>query len=797
MARLNFGNFTGGSRIQVGGRNKFEFNAARGVWKKISSYEIVDTGSSSGGGSSETSITQSDLDALTLQDLSNVTVSVTPENLEINVDSPTAGHAPDWLWSWQKTTLPFARIEIQNQVQQSVPLYMEGNYVINNFAASLHGTMTQTHSMKLKWIEGPGDQNLVSWATYGTASKSVAHIDSGNTHTVQTITVSVPSSITLPTLTAPTVSYNVGAVAGAFVFSSTQVGNNPSIGPLRRGGTYTFILDGTVSGHPFYFTTDNGTNYSSGTYFGEYTNGVTGSRNDSGSVTFTIPANAPDTLYYKCGVHGSMGGSITIKDLAVETNDNGNYVIYAQHGQEGHKTPIEIRPLPNLASQMCIVYDADNNVWQPQDLATYVENTPSFENKIREVAGTATLVAPDGTSLVASVEVFNDATYLPVVGNVVGDLAYAKDTGALYIWENTEWTPAIAPGGGEAVPSALTDLGISDGTAGQALVTDGSGNFTFTDVATSANSLTDLGISDGTAGQALVTDGSGNFTFTDIATGANSLTDLGISDGTAGQALVTDGSGNFTFADVASGGGVTSYDQLTNKPTIPTSYNQLNDRPSIPSTLNDLGITDGNNGQFLRTDGNGNYSFINISQPNQLTDLGISDGSSGQILTTDGSGNFSFVNASAVAASATTTYANVYQLPTSGSTQGDLAYVESTRSLYIWSGSGWVDTTGPDSFWLIRAGNFTGPLTGVKTWQPSRTVQLTTFTAKLDSVSSTTSLVFEIMKNGTLLEQGIIGVGTSSVSGSFSANSIATTDVITMNIVSGTGNNLALNVNYI
>ena len=729
MARLNFGNFTGGSRIQVGGRNKFEFNAARGVWKKISSYEIVDTGSSSGGGSSETSITQSDLDALTLQDLSNVTVSVTPENLEINVDSPTAGHAPDWLWSWQKTTLPFARIEIQNQVQQSVPLYMEGNYVINNFAASLHGTMTQTHSMKLKWIEGPGDQNLVSWATYGTASKSVAHIDSGNTHTVQTITVSVPSSITLPTLTAPTVSYNVGAVAGAFVFSSTQVGNNPSIGPLRRGGTYTFILDGTVSGHPFYFTTDNGTNYSSGTYFGEYTNGVTGSRNDSGSVTFTIPANAPDTLYYKCGVHGSMGGSITIKDLAVETNDNGNYVIYAQHGQEGHKTPIEIRPLPNLASQMCIVYDADNNVWQPQDLATYVENTPSFENKIREVAGTATLVAPDGTSLVASVEVFNDATYLPVVGNVVGDLAYAKDTGALYIWENTEWTPAIAPGGGEAVPSALTDLGISDGTAG--------------------------------------------------------------------QALVTDGSGNFTFADVASGGGVTSYDQLTNKPTIPTSYNQLNDRPSIPSTLNDLGITDGNNGQFLRTDGNGNYSFINISQPNQLTDLGISDGSSGQILTTDGSGNFSFVNASAVAASATTTYANVYQLPTSGSTQGDLAYVESTRSLYIWSGSGWVDTTGPDSFWLIRAGNFTGPLTGVKTWQPSRTVQLTTFTAKLDSVSSTTSLVFEIMKNGTLLEQGIIGVGTSSVSGSFSANSIATTDVITMNIVSGTGNNLALNVNYI
>jgi len=104
-----------------------------------------------------------------------------------------------------------------------------------------------------------------------------------------------------------------------------------------------------------------------------------------------------------------------------------------------HSQKIEIRPLPSLSSQMCIVYDELSGQWQPQDLATYVENTPAFENKIKEVAGTATLVAPDGTSLVASVEIYDDASYLPLVGNTTGDIAYATDTGKLYVWNGSSW----------------------------------------------------------------------------------------------------------------------------------------------------------------------------------------------------------------------------------------------------------------------------------------------------------------------------------------------------------------------
>ena len=375
----------------------------------------------------------------------DINTSVQPETLEIQVDATGVGHAPNWLWTWEQTTLPFARLSITNSTQISVPLYQQSTYVINNYANSLHGDMTQTHSFKLKWIEGAGDDNLVDWVTYTTADDSHPDIDEGNTHTVQRLSFTIPASIVLPTLVAPNVTYTVANdSAGAYTFSGTQSGNNPQLGPFYRGGTYTINIDAT--GHPFYFTTDNGTGFVAGLYVGEYTTGVTGSRTESGTITFTVPQDAPDTLYYQCGNHAVMRGVIPVRDLAVEQNSNGNYIIYGQHSQDGHSQRIEIRPLPELASQMCLVYDAASETWQPQDLATYVENTPSFENKIKEVAGTATLVAPDGTSLVASVEIYSIESYLPLVDNTRGDIAFAQDTNKLYIWDGTQWITAVADG---------------------------------------------------------------------------------------------------------------------------------------------------------------------------------------------------------------------------------------------------------------------------------------------------------------------------------------------------------------
>ena len=369
----------------------------------------------------------------------NFDLNVSPEVLEIQVDAPAAGHGQDWLWTWTTSALPYARIDITNSAQVSVPLYKQGSYVINNFANEIHDDMTQTHQLKLKWIEGAGDDNLIDWVTYADATSSHPDINGGNSTSVKRLTVNVPENIVLPTLVAPNVAYTVGAVTGAFTFMGTNMGNNIELGPMYEGGTYTFNLGASVAGHPFYLTTDNGTNFSSETYFGEYTTGVTGSRNDSGTVVFTVPVGAPRTLYYQCGVHGAMRGVITTKALAVDVNNNGNYVVYAQHSQEGHATPVEIRPVPTLTSQMCLVYDSGTQTFVPQDLATYVERTPAFKNKIQEVAGTATLIAPDGTSIVASVQVISDASYLPYSGNTDGDIAYTQDTQTLYIWDETSY----------------------------------------------------------------------------------------------------------------------------------------------------------------------------------------------------------------------------------------------------------------------------------------------------------------------------------------------------------------------
>ena len=394
---------------------------------------------------------------------SDIDLTVQPEVLEIQLDAPSAGHGASWLWTWLTSSLPYARTTITNAVQLSVPLYKQGTYQINNFANSLHSEMTQTHQFKLKWIEGAGDDNLITdWVTYSTASHSHPSINGGSNLTVQRLAVNVPSVVTPPTLVAPSVSYAVATTIGAYVFSGTNMGNNIQLGPMYRGGTYTFNL--TATGHPFYLTTDNGTGFVTETYVGEYTSGVTGSRNETGTLVFVVPQDAPNVLYYQCGVHGNMRGTIVIKDLAVTTNENGNYIIYGQHSQEAHAQAMAIRPIPTLTSQMCIVYDAVNGKFVPQDLATYVENTPAFRNKIQEVAGTATLIAPDGTSLVASVQIYTEESYLPQVGNVIGDIAFSTDTEKLYIWNVTGWVEAAAKSATNAI--ALNQAGTLAVTTG-------------------------------------------------------------------------------------------------------------------------------------------------------------------------------------------------------------------------------------------------------------------------------------------------------------------------------------------
>ena len=101
-----------------------------------------------------------------------------------------------------------------------------------------------------------------------------------------------------------TILTNVGN--GAYTINSR---NNPIIN-LVRGNTYEFTLSVTGS-HPTWIQTEGGIYNASKVY----SDGVLGNGANNGStLTFIVPFDAPDTLYYQCQFHPMMYGQINIYD---------------------------------------------------------------------------------------------------------------------------------------------------------------------------------------------------------------------------------------------------------------------------------------------------------------------------------------------------------------------------------------------------------------------------------------------------------------------------------------------------
>ena len=162
--------------------------------------------------------------------------------------------------------------------------------------------------------------------------------------TLQTSTVAAGGTPTVnATGTYPNQTITFGLVTGATGEQGEQgdVGNTGPQGPQATAQTYVitvsggkFYVDGTqqdtihifrnqkyiidvsdssTNSHPFYIqTTDNSGDYDSSNV---YTSGVTNSGATTGSITFIPPSDAPSTLYYRCGSHSEMGGSISVKNL--------------------------------------------------------------------------------------------------------------------------------------------------------------------------------------------------------------------------------------------------------------------------------------------------------------------------------------------------------------------------------------------------------------------------------------------------------------------------------------------------
>jgi len=98
--------------------------------------------------------------------------------------------------------------------------------------------------------------------------------------------------------------------SGAYLIDGAS---NPTV-TLYRGVTYYFSI--SASGHPFFIQTVSGA-YSSGNL---YTSGVTGAGTQVGTLTFTVPLNAPSNLYYVCQYHSAMNGAFLIENLISTVN---------------------------------------------------------------------------------------------------------------------------------------------------------------------------------------------------------------------------------------------------------------------------------------------------------------------------------------------------------------------------------------------------------------------------------------------------------------------------------------------
>lgn len=134
---------------------------------------------------------------------------------------------------------------------------------------------------------------------------TLVRCDSTTTPAAPTPSPSATSNSTADA-TSDTLAITTPNDAFAYTVSSTNLGSlgtNPNL-TLKIGQTYTFNVN-TANEHPFVISSDT-----EGAV--PVTSGITGTNNtSSGTITFTVPAGAPSTLYYRCSIH-HFGGTLTI-----------------------------------------------------------------------------------------------------------------------------------------------------------------------------------------------------------------------------------------------------------------------------------------------------------------------------------------------------------------------------------------------------------------------------------------------------------------------------------------------------
>ena len=456
-------------------------------------------------------------------------------------------------------------------------------------------------------------------------------------------------------------------------------GSTQQIASIIKSGTYRFDQsDSSNSGHPLKFST-----YSNGTHGGgnEYTSGVTyvGTPGSTGAYTqIILEQDTPATLYYYCQYHSGMGSSVIVGP----TSGGGG-------GGGGASMSVTETP-PASPSNGDLWFDSSN-------LKTYV-----YYNDGSSAQWVLTNPAASNT-----VTTLSDLT----------DVASTSPTsGQSLSWNGTAWAPANATD----LTAYATTSSVTTGLAAKAPIAaptftgipaapTASQGANSTQLATTAYVDTGLAnLVDGAPGTlntlneiatALNNDAALNTTLTtSIATkaplAAPAFTGIPAAptaaSGTNTTQLATTAFVEAATSDKAPLAGPT----FTGTPIAPTAYVGTNTtqiattafvQTATPDTLNDLtdvSISGAANGQTLSYNGSGWAPATPVAYSttlNGLTDVNSAGASSGQVLAWSGS---TWAPAAAIGRAAV--YANPAALPTSGNSDGDIAYTRSNTSIHIW-----------------------------------------------------------------------------------------------------------------
>ena len=213
-------------------------------------------------------------------------------------DSGDAGTAKTWTFN-QIGSFTFPDLSVQNTAFTGTAIDQTARNTANSAAANSAGVVIDTFA---RTTANTATNNVVILQGTNTSQNTRMSVIEGNlTSAYAKANTNISSDLTL-TVT------NSGV--GAYLIDGSS---NPTV-TLYRGVTYYFSINAV--GHPLYIQTVSGA-YSSGNV---YTSGVTGGGTQVGTLTFTVPLDAPSNLYYVCQNHSAMNGAFVISNLISTIN---------------------------------------------------------------------------------------------------------------------------------------------------------------------------------------------------------------------------------------------------------------------------------------------------------------------------------------------------------------------------------------------------------------------------------------------------------------------------------------------